>query len=133
MERGLKIMYRCDMLRTEINIGLESGKYVFEPYSATGKTRLCCMAKTLHNLGEPVFGYSYNDWIAGASTEPIKTSKVVIIDRYDMFYASLEKEIECALKNGAIVIIDSKNKAYYDGYVNTCEVNMTLDKIEVMP
>ncbi len=122
-------MYSCKRMRIEVDVELDCGLYAFDVISATGKTRLYNVIKILRELGEPVFGYSYSDWKLGLSTEGMKNVKLVVIDRYDLFYCKLNKEIKEAVENGAIVLMDCKHDIYLNAEL--CEIEMSMERIRV--
>lgn len=61
----------------------ENGIYVLDGYSATGKTYLCNVLKEKCRFGEPVIGYSYEDYQLGINIEDMLVPgkfKLILID-----------------------------------------------------
>ena len=79
--------------------------------SGTGKTRLKYLLDTLHGYGEPVCTYTYNDYLHDTSLEDCLNPnkfKVLLIDRYTLFYPFGTDLIE-AQANNMIILLDCKN------------------------
>lgn len=120
-------MYLNDRYSTKIDIQLDNGLYEFSDESATGKTRLYKTLRDMQRYGEQVLGYSYNDLQYGTDLSSLlaqnKDIKVLLIDRYDMFYGEYAEEIIRCSKN-CIVMIDCKQGiAFAD--TETCFIEMS--------
>ena len=126
-------MYKNDKYDIEININLDNGIYVFDEKFATGKTRLCKVLKELRKLGEPVVGYTYGDDNLGINLIDITNKvnpKVLMLDRYDMYNGTFNKELAEWSKN-AVILIDCKGNLKTDIYIDWCIIKMKPGKIEV--
>ncbi len=126
-------MYKNDKYDIEININLDNGIYVFDEKFATGKTRLCKVLKELRKLGEPVVGYTYGDDNLGINLIDITNKvnpKVLMLDRYDMYNGTFNKELAEWSKN-AVILIDCKGNFKTDIYIDWCIIKMKPGKIEV--
>ena len=68
----------------DITINLDNGLYIMDLYSASGKTRLTNLIKLLEAYGEPVVGYTYNDYLENKydfrEYLDRKNPKVIILD-----------------------------------------------------
>lgn len=127
-------MYKNDKYRVAINIELSNGVYVFDDYTATGKTRLCKELKELQRSGEAVVGYTYGDDKLGINLIDVfekLNPKVLLLDRYDMYNGSFNNEI-VKWSEQAIVLIDCKGELKVDCDTDWCAIEMAADKIEVI-
>lgn len=95
----------------DITINLDNGLYIMDTDSAVGKTRLTNLIKLLEAYGEPVVGYTYNDYLENKydfrKYLDRKNPKVIILDRYDMYFEAYKDVLE-KWRNKAIVLVDSK-------------------------
>ena len=127
-------MYVNDGYSTKIDIQLDNGLYEFSDESATGKTRLYKALRDMQRYGEPVLGYSYNDLQYGTDLKSLlaqnKDIKVLLIDRYDMFYEEYAEEVIKYSKN-CIVMIDCK-KGIDFADTETCFIEMSDYCIKVV-
>lgn len=104
---------------TTVSIDLIPGVYSIDPKSATGKTYLCETLKYLAVSGEPVIGYTYNDYILGIDADTFvgkrENLKIAMFDRYGMYpvYNDLIKE----LGKKAIVLVDHKEPVGLGGKI----------------
>lgn len=127
-------MYKNNRYDIEINIDLENGVYVFDEKSATGKTRLCKELKELRKLGEPVIGYTYGDDKLGISLVDITSKikpKVLMLDRYDMYNGTFNKNLDEWAKD-TIVLIDCKGDLETEISTDWCTIEMGAKEIEVV-
>lgn len=126
-------MYSIDKYNVKIKINLESGIYVFDNESATGKTRLAKMLAEYQAYGEPVISYTYNDYLKGISlNNMIKNKKyeVIMLDRYDLYngeYSDIIREFS----KDTIVLMDCKSEVKNIEDDDWCDITMTADCIEV--
>ena len=117
-------MFIIDKFRVKVKVNLEPGIYEADNESATGKTWLCNLLKQYHAYGQPVAGYTYNDY---KEHLPLPSDvKLLVMDRYDMYNGAFAKEL-LALSKTAVVIIDSKYGARGLGLVNSCFVLIESD------
>ena len=95
----------------DITINLDNGLYIMDTDSAVGKTRLTNLIKLLEAYGEPVVGYTYNDYLENKydfrEYLDRKNPKVIILDRYDMYFEAYKDVLE-KWRNKAIILVDSK-------------------------
>lgn len=117
----------------EINIELDNWIYVFSIESATGKTRLYKALKSVEQHGD-VVAYTYSDTITKLDLKNLVNEKtrVIILDRYDMYFNKFADVIE-EYKDKAIVLIDCKvnDKIAFDH--TYAEVVMEKNKLTVRP
>lgn len=117
----------------EINIELDNGIYVFSIESATGKTRLYKALKSVEQHGD-VVAYTYSDTITKLDLKTLVNEKtrVIILDRYDMYFNKFSDVME-EYKDKAIVLIDCKvsDKIAFDH--TYAEVVMEKNKLTVRP
>lgn len=126
-------MYKNNVYSTEVNIHLESGVFVFDEKSATGKTRLCKELKELRKLGEPVIGYSFGDENLGINLVDLCNKvnpKVLLLDRYDMYNGMFNDAI-MKWANDTIILIDCKGNLKLDIEADWCTIKMGPRIIEV--
>lgn len=91
-----------------VRVELEPGIYFFEPYSATGKTRLYHHMCDMYNDGELVLPITYSQ---DMHVPAHNTVRLALFDRYDMYsdnseYVTLAEELA---SNGAVVLVDLKS------------------------
>lgn len=116
---------------TEVYVNLNPGVYSIDPKSATGKTYLCETLKSLAVSGEPVIGYTYNDYVLGIDADTFvgkrKNLKIAMFDRYGMYpvYNDLIKE----LGKNVIVLVDHKELVDLRG--KTCYLKLKNSKISI--
>ena len=119
----------------DITINLDNGLYIMDLYSASGKTRLTNLIKLLEAYGEPVVGYTYNDYLENKydfrEYLDRKNPKVIILDRYDMYYEAYKDVLE-KWRNKAIVLVDSKSgygvpQCNDIAYLEMTETSITID------
>lgn len=118
----------------DITINLDNGLYIMDLYSASGKTRLTNLIKLLEAYGEPVVGYTYNDYLENKydfrEYLDRKNPKVIILDRYDMYYEAYKDVLE-KWRNKAIVLVDSKSGFGLPQVDDLTYIEMTETSIEV--
>lgn len=126
-------MYRNDRLAIRVHLDLPNELYVFDSESAAGKTYLFKQLRTMQLAGEPVFTYTYEDKLLGLKLEerlvPGKF-KVIMLDRYDMYFGECA-EILKKCREGAIVLVDSKDVNALPFYGEWCMIERAPDLIEV--
>lgn len=128
-------MYRSDELRIKIEINLENGLYAFDGESATGKTRLFRCLRDLQFMGDKILTYTYSDKLNGISLadklkEKASESKVIMLDRYDMY---LNEEALELLKysEDRIILVDCKLIEEMQVVGRWCTIEMTESSIVV--
>lgn len=102
------------------------------PESATGKTYLMGLLQKYRTFGYPVFGASYSkDNIIALSEAELKSIRLALFDRYDMYYGTIDNEIQIISKNG-IVLLDCKLQSHMPLLADTCGVRLIYpNRIEV--
>lgn len=117
-----------------IKIDLCCGAYVFDIYSATGKTYLYKIAEKYRHFGVPIAGYTYNDHL---DCVPIKSRldsnkfKIAILDRYDLYYGSYTNEIKEFIDGGGIILVDTKRGVIPSIKSRICFVHLDKRSISV--
>lgn len=118
----------------KININLENGLWNLDLDSATGKTRLLKVLKDFEDYGEPVVGYTYNDYLANKfdlrQYLDIKQPKVIMFDRYDKYSQAYGDVLE-KWRDKAIVLVDSKSDFNLPQIDDLTTISMRPDSIEV--
>lgn len=121
--------------RPNVVIDLEPGVYWFDTESATGKTYLYRTLQKVVSFGDTV-AYSYYDYEAGVDLayrlRNCKDSiKVLILDRYDMYFNEYIDLIE-ELGDHCIILIDTKNPNGLEfGHDGVCFIQLEENKIYV--
>lgn len=113
-----------------VKIDLEPGIYVFDSDSATGKTLLVKMIKS---LSDPrLVGISYGDMVLGIQIEEIikRKPQLLILDRFDM-YDECCTVFEQLRGQEIIVIADYKTQRKFWDFDDTCWVELKPDSLEV--
>ena len=125
-------MYEYTGRGFKVEINLEPGIYVLSNMTSTGKTLLCNLLKDFNAYGEPVNGYTYNDYLSKRHINIYAKQgiKVLMLDRYDM-YNGVYKEIIKSLANDTIVIVDCKNYMDIDYDYDLCDIRFDHRYIKV--
>jgi len=127
-------MYKKLDFNPKISISLNSGIYVFDRESATGKTWLCNSLKELSSYGEPVDAYTYADFCKGLKLENIlKPHKyeVVLLDRYDLYKDLSHKKLFEDCFNNTVVLVDCKSPFNVFRDSHWCEIIIGNNEIGV--
>ena len=135
-------MYKNDTNRIKIDIQLENGVYLFNPISATGKTRLYTELRNIYKRTKEVCAYTYDDVTSGLSLSSMvekcnnKIPKVLMLDKYDLYRNQCSKEIK-ALRGKCIILIDCKSINKLDDSIDLCtdeivDIEMQADRIGVI-
>ncbi|MCI9180605.1 MAG: hypothetical protein HFG50_11485 [Lachnospiraceae bacterium] len=118
----------------KINVNLDNGVYVFDNESATGKSRLYSLVKKYSAYGEPVAGYTFEDFCRGLDITAVLNPKkfaLVVLDRLDMYSnRSILSLIEKSAHD-CIILVDCKNDFQVNIDYDWCYINMTANAIEV--
>ena len=115
-----------------INIALNNGIWLLSPDSATGKTRLGSLLRSLELNGDSICSFSYEDIQLGRHLEDILVPgkyDLIMLDRYDM-YAPLGLAAMKSCATNTIILIDCKKSDMLD-YDDVCFITMTESSIEV--
>ena len=125
-------MFKLD-LQLKVIVNLEPGIYIIDSVSAIGKTYLCNFLKECNMAGYQVMGFIYSDYKLGLPIENILVPgkyKVVLLDRYDMYFdAGKELLPKCA--KDTIILIDYKGRRLVAEEEDWCTIERTQDTIEV--
>lgn len=117
-------------MNRKVKIDLEPGVYDFEASSASGKTLLVKMIKSLGDSKK--IALTYNDILLGIDLNKIIDSKpdILIFDRFDMY--DEKANILVQLKDiGIIVLVDYKTQREFCDFDDTCWVTLTDNSLEV--
>lgn len=116
----------------KITIDLQPGVYVFEPVSATGKTRLVKALAGATVDGALVMSYEHYQVNPKAVVENLAGPyKLVVIDRFDLWYKDeAVRDAIVANREGRITLIDCKSGRFGLG-IPTAFVRITLSPSEV--
>ena len=116
-----------------IKVDADIGLYLFECEAATGKTRLYKELIKTDAVRSNIAAFSYNDYVRGFRLSEIvhEETKLVLIDRYDMFRSD---EIDSLLNEYAksrTVLVDLKR---YDKakLVVTGDAIIEMDKTSIV-
>lgn len=126
-------MFEIDNSRMKVKIDLDNGVYVFDPKSATGKTRLSKLLRRMQLLEESVAAYDYDCFLNGDDIRKTLTPNkyhVIILDRFDMYKQDISKELNSCADN-SIILIDCKSELNLDVDVDICFMKMENWLIEV--
>lgn len=118
-------------MNRKVKIDLEPGVYDFEASSASGKTLLLKMIKSLGDSKK--IALTYNDILLGIDLNKIIDSKpdILIFDRFDMY--DEKANILVQLKDtGIIVLVDYKTQREFCDFDDTCWVTLTDNSLEVL-
>lgn len=117
-------------LNRKVKIDLPPGVYAFEASSASGKSLLVKMIKSLGDSKK--IAVTYNDILLGADINKIIEHKpeILIFDRFDIYDEKAEI-LEKLKGTGMIVLVDYKTQRYFCDFDDTCWVTLTEDSLEV--
>lgn len=117
-------------MNRKVNIDLEPGLYSFHPDSATGKTLLVKMVKSIGEKDK--IAITYHDIIMGLDIGKVISNKpkLLILDRFDLYdYEAVRLE---SLKYAdCITLVDYKTERKFCDFDDTCFVELDKDKLEV--
>lgn len=117
-------------MNRKVSIDLTPGVYDFEASSATGKTLLVKMIKSLGDKTKVAL--TYNDILLGIDLEGIITSQpeILVFDRFDM-YDENASVLEKLKDSGIIVLVDYKTQRNFCNFDDTCWITLTEYSLEV--
>lgn len=117
-------------MNRKVSIDLTPGVYDFESSSATGKTLLVKMIKSLGDKTKVAL--TYNDILLGIDLEGIIASQpeILVFDRFDMYdeKAAILKSLK---GSEIIVLVDYKTQRHFCNFDDTCWVTLTENSLEV--
>lgn len=117
-------------MNRKVSIDLTPGVYDFESSSATGKTLLVKMIKSLGDKTKVAL--TYNDILLGIDLKGIIASQpeILVFDRFDM-YDENASVLEKLKDSGIIVLVDYKTQRHFCNFDDTCWVTLTEYSLEV--
>ena len=117
-------------MNRKVNIDLEPGLYNFHPDSATGKTLLVKMIKSLGEKDK--IAITYHDILMGLDLNRIISNnpKILILDRFDLYDEEAVK-LERKKKKDCITIVDYKTERKFCDFDDTCFVTLCKNQLEV--
>lgn len=127
-------MFKITKYYPNVEILLNPGVYIFDIYSAIGKTYLYKVAEKYRHFGERISGYSYSEYLDNIPMKSrLDNSKydVCIIDRYDMYYREGISEIQQFVKNGGIVLVATQKGVIPPNQSETCYIEFNNTVIRV--
>ena len=114
----------------KVSINLEPGLYSFHPDSATGKTLLVKMVKS---IGEKdMVAITYHDIIMGIDLNKSISGnpKLLILDRFDL-YDEESVKLEALRDADCVTIVDYKTERRFCDFDDTCFVTLDRNQLEV--
>lgn len=117
-------------MNRKVSINLEPGLYNFHPDSATGKTLLVKMVKS---IGEKdMVAITYHDIIMGIDLNKIISGnpKLLILDRFDL-YDEESVKLEALRDADCVTIVDYKTERRFCDFDDTCFVTLDRNQLEV--
>lgn len=117
-------------MNRKVSINLEPGLYSFHPDSATGKTLLVKMVKS---IGEKdMVAITYHDIIMGIDLNKIISGnpKLLILDRFDL-YDEESAKLEALRGTDCVTIVDYKTERRFCDFDDTCFVTLDRNQLEV--
>lgn len=123
-------MIEFNAMNRKVIINLEPGLYDFASASATGKTFLVKMIKSINDSKK--IAVTYSDILLGVSLEKIieRSPELLVLDRFDMYDS--ENEFLKNLKNtNCVVIVDYKTQRNFCEFDDTCFVTLKENEVEV--
>lgn len=117
-------------MNRKVKIDLEPGLYNFHPTSATGKTLLLKMVKSIGERDK--IAITYHDIIMGIDLDKVIANKpkLLILDRFDLYDENAVKLK--ALKNvDCVTLVDYKTERSFCDFDDTCFVMLSKDQLEV--
>ena len=120
---------------TDVNINIDKpGIYIFECVSATGKTKLHNLISNhmIYDNEVVASAYTYNDKLRNIDISTIFKGdyKLIVLDRYDMYYGYGSEYIK-KFKDKAIILIDCKQDFNICEYEDLCSIELKENSIEV--
>ncbi len=117
-------------MNRKVSINLEPGLYNFHSDSATGKTLLVKMVKS---IGEKdMVAITYHDIIMGIDLNKIISGnpKLLILDRFDL-YDEESVKLEALRDADCVTIVDYKTERRFCDFDDTCFVTLDRNQLEV--
>lgn len=123
-------MIKFTAMNRKVSINLEPGLYDFASASATGKTFLVKMIKSINDSKK--IAITYSDILLGISLEKImeRSPELLVLDRFDM-YDSESDFLKNFKNNSCVVIVDYKTQRNFCEFDDTCFVTLKENEVEV--
>ena len=117
-------------MNLKVNIDLDPGLYNFYSDSATGKTLLVKMVKSIGEKDK--IAITYHDMLMGLDLEKIIAGKpqLLILDRVDLYDHEAGK-LEALKHSNCITLVDYKTERNFCDFDDTCFVTLQKNKLEV--
>lgn len=118
-------------MNRKVNIDLVPGVYEFNAASATGKTLLLKMVKSIGDKKK--IAITYHDMLLGIDLLQMVHSfkpELLVLDRFDM-YDENYNVLEYLKDTNAIVLVDYKTQRNFCDFDDVCFVTLTKDSLEV--
>lgn len=117
-------------MNRKVKIDLEPGLYSFHPDSATGKTLLLKMVKSIGEKDK--LAITYHDILMGIDLDKVISAKpnLLILDRFDLYDEEADK-LELLKRTDCIALVDYKTERNFCDFDDTCFVTLQRDELEV--
>lgn len=117
-------------MNRKVNIDLEPGLYNFHPDSATGKTLLLKMVKSIGERDK--IAVTYHDILMGIDIDKVIAlkPKLLILDRFDL-YDEYAVRLDSLKQAESTVLVDYKTERNFCDFDDTCFVTIYKDRLEV--
>ena len=118
-----------------IKLNLNPGVFVLDDTSATGKTYLANLMRKYSDNTSVLSVYSYGDYLKGLDIgyNVTKQTKVLFLDRYDMYYEyEHSEELANFANSGIIVLMDCKRVESYPEECGLATIKLSQEGIEVL-
>lgn len=117
-------------MNRKVSVDLEPGLYDIYSASATGKTLLLKMIKSIGD--EKKLAVTYHDILMGLDLERVieKQPELLMLDRFDLYDGHIEvlkklKEMDC------VTLVDYKTQKNFCDFDDTCFLALTEECLEV--
>ncbi len=123
-------MIRFIAMNRKVCIDLAPGLYNFHPDSATGKTLLLKMVKSIGEKDKVAI--TYHDFIMGIDLDKVIANKpkLLILDRFDLYDENAGK-LAALKKADCITLVDYKTERNFCDFDDTCFVTLGKNQLEV--
>lgn len=117
-------------MNRRVRIDLVPGLYNFHPASATGKTLLLKMVRSVGERDK--IAVTYHDILMGIDLNKMIAvkPKLLILDRFDL-YDGLSDVLEKLKNIDCIAMVDYKTERNFCDFDDTCFVTLHKDSLEV--
>lgn len=117
-------------MNRKVSIDLEPGLYDIYSASATGKTLLLKMIKSIGD--EKKLAVTYHDILMGLDLERVieKQPELLMLDRFDLYDGHIEA-LEKLKKMDCVTLVDYKTQRNFCDFDDTCFMALTEECLEV--